>query len=117
MVYKTLKQQKKEKDQRGKMDLQTIILSISGVVAITFIVLQVLIFRKLSSVHLGHHHTKNFVKKLEEACESNDNPFENIDNFVVRLGDGFGKIYIVENKITKQHFLFSKDFSIAEWKK
>lgn len=101
------------------MDLQTIIILLtSGIVAITFIVLQILTLRKLSSTDLGgHHHTKNFVKKLEEACEHNDNPFENVDNFVVRLGDGFGRIYIVENKITKQHFLFSKDFSIAEWQK
>jgi len=99
------------------MDLQTIILSISGVVVTILIVLLALILRRLSSTELGHHHTKNFEKKLEEACEHNDNPFENVDNFVVRLGDGYGRIYIVENKITKQHFLFSKDFSIAEWQK
>jgi len=100
------------------MDLQTIIiLSTSGVVAITFIVLQALTLRRLSSTELGHHHTKNFEKKLEKACEHNDNPFESVDSFVVRLGSGYGRIYIVKNKITDQHFLFSEDFSISEWQK
>lgn len=95
------------------MDVQTIIiLSIGGTVA----VLLALILRKLSSTGLGgHHHTKNFEKKLKEICEHNDNPFKDVDSFVIKLDDGFGRIYIVQNELTGQHFLFSKDFSIAEW--
>jgi len=100
------------------MDLQTIILISGGVLSVTIVVLLSLILRKQYTTGIdGHHHTKNFVKKLEEACEQNDNPFENIDNFVIKLGGGFGRIYVVKNELTGQHFLFSKDFSIAEWQK
>jgi len=100
------------------MDLQTIILISGGVLSVTVIVLLSLILRKQYTTGLdGHHHTLNFEKKLEEVCNRNDNPFKNVDNWVVKLGDGLGRIYVVENKITGQHFLFSKDFSIAEWQK
>ena len=100
------------------MDLQTIALMSGGAASMMIIGLLMMILRKLSTAGLGgHHHIEKFDEKLLEACEPSNNPFENIDSFVIRLGDGFGRIYVVENRLTKQHFLFSKDFSIAEWQK
>ena len=99
------------------MDAQTIaLLSGAGIVSATLIT-QLGIMLRRSSKASPEGRTKDLEVKLREACEQNDNPFENIDSFVIKLGDGFGRIYVVKNELTNQHFLFSKDFSIAEWQK
>ena len=99
------------------MDAQTIaLLSGAGVVSVTLIT-QLGVMLRRSSKASPEGRTKDLQIKLQKAAEQNDNPFENVDSFVIRLGDGFGRIYVVKNELTGQHFLFSKDFSIAEWQK
>ncbi len=98
------------------MDTQTIVLVVGSVISISVIILLSLILRRLYLAS-KEGQSKSLGIKLQKISEQNDNPFENVDSYVIKLGQGFGRIYVLKNKLTSQHFLFSQDFSIAEWQK
>jgi len=131
------------------MNLQYILIALSGVFGITLITLLALILKRLSFSGLKSR-IQSQIGALENKIDNNDdnseliesigylrnsidnmslddstsknfptlseNPFESTNSFMVKVGSGVGRVFVVENKITKQQFLFSKDFSIAEWK-